>query len=169
MKVTFAWTIALAVALWPVAPPAAAPRCYPTSRFVVQTGGLVQDTLTQLVWQQDGSGTRTGCSGSGNLTCTWAEAQAYCAGLTLGGLSGWRLPSVKELSSLVDFTVAYPGPAINATAFPNTPSAVFWTSAPYLGTPVYPSSSGYAWRVSFYDGSSNDGDAGNSHRVRCVR
>lgn len=44
-----------------------APRCYPISRFVELTGGLVRDTLTELVWQQDGSGTR--CSGSGNSTC----------------------------------------------------------------------------------------------------
>jgi hypothetical protein len=158
-----AWLSAVALALWPVAPPAAAPRCYPTSRSVAQTGGLVQDTLTQLVWQQDGSGTRMGCSSGGNLKCTWAEAQAYCAGLTLGGVSGWRLPTVKELFSLVDFTIAYPGPTIDQTAFPNTPAEWFWTSSPYAG------SSGYAWHVNFSYGFSNYGDVGSDYRVRCVR
>jgi len=57
------------------------------------------------------------------------------------------LPTVKELSSIVDFTVA--GPAINQTAFPSTPADRFWTSSPYAG------SSGYAWDVFFYDGFSS--------------
>jgi len=136
-------------------------RCYPTSRFVVLAGGLVQDSLTDLVWQQDGSG--TGCSGSGTLTCTWAEAQAYCAGLTLAGLSGWRLPTVKELSSLVDFTVAL-GLPINQTAFPNTtlPSR-FWTSS----SAFLP---GTVWDVDFVGGGrSSFDDVGNQNGVRCVR
>jgi len=137
-------------------------RCYPTSRFVVLAGGLVQDSLTGLVWQQDGSGTRTGCSGSGTLTCTWAEAQAYCAGLTLGGSSGWRLPTVKELSSLVDFTVAL-GSSLNQTAFPNTtlPSS-FWTASPSAFL------SGTTWDVNS-DGRSSFDDVGNDNGVRCVR
>jgi hypothetical protein len=136
-------------------------RCYPTSRFVVLAGGLVQDSLTGLVWQQDGSG--TGCSGSGTLTCTWAEAQAYCAGLTLGGLSGWRLPTVKELSSLVDFTVAL-GLPINQTAFPNTtlPSS-FWTSSSSAFLPG-------TVDVNFVGGGrSSFDDVGNDNGVRCVR
>jgi len=138
-------------------------RCYPTDRFVVVKGGLVQDTLTGLVWRQDGSDTRNGCSGSGNLTCTWAEAQAYCAGLG----SGFRLPTLKELLSIVDFTVAS-GPMINQTAFPNTPfsSATadsFWTSSPYAGLP------GYVWNLWFLSGGPGTGQASGYGRVRCVR
>ena len=159
----FAWIITLVVAALPSRPPAAAPRCYPTSRFAVLSGGMVQDTLTQIVWQRDGSGTRAGCSGSGQLTCTWAEAQAYCSGLTLGGYSDWRLPTVKELSSIVDFTVASPGPTIDQTAFPSTPATWFWTSSPYAG------SSGDAWYVYFNLGYSLYNDVGNGNRVRCVR
>jgi hypothetical protein len=138
-------------------------RCYPKSRFVGQTGGFVQDMLTGLVWQQDGSGTRTGCSGSGTSTCTWSEAQAYCAELNLGGLSGWRLPTVKELSSLVDFTVAL-GPTINETAFPNiTFPSRFWTSSPSAFQ------SGTAWAVHFDGGNSSFDDVGTDYSVRCVR
>jgi hypothetical protein len=137
-------------------------RCYPKSRFSVLAGGLVRDTLTQLVWQQDGSGTRSGCGGTGSLTCSWAEAQAYCAGLG----SGFRLPTVKELRSIVDFTVAFPGPMINQTAFPNTPAELFWTSAPYADD---------AWAVSFIDGGSSSWGfsdllgVGGDIRVRCGR
>ena len=158
-----AWIAALVLAVLPFAPTAAAPRCYPNSRFVVLTGGMVQDTLTQLVWQQDGSATRAGCSGTGNLTCTWAEAQAYCGALSLGGLSGWRLPSYKELNSILDYTVASPGPTINQTAFPGTPSESFWTSSPY------PYRSGNAWAVFFGDGNLNWSVVTLNKRVRCVR
>jgi len=153
--------IALAVAALPLRPPVAAPRCYPTDRFVVLTGGVVRDALTSLMWQQDGSGKRAGCSGSDQLTCTWAEAQAYCSELALGGYSDWRLPTVKELRSIVDYAVH--APATNQTAFPNTPLERFWTSSPYAG------SSGYAWDVGFDNGFSNYIAVGSSDRVRCVR
>ena len=155
--------VALALAMWPLSRTVAASRCYPNSRYTVLSGGMVQDTLTGLVWQQDGSGTRAGCSGSVNPTCTWAEAKAYCAGLTLGGLSGWHLPTYKELSSIVDFTVTSPGPAINQTAFPNTPATTFWTSSPYAG------SFGSAWLVYFDLGTSFNSVVGGYGWVRCVR
>ena len=161
-----AWIMTVLLAAWPFGPTAAAPQCYPTNRFVVLTGGMVEDTLTRLVWQQDGSGPRAGCSGVDGLTCTWAEAKAYCAGLAtskFGGYSDWRLPTVKELRSIVDYRVAAPGPTIDQTAFPNTPAERFWTSSPRAG------SSGDAWFVNFNDGRSNYDDVGNGSRVRCVR
>jgi len=139
-----------------------APRCYPTNRFVVLTGGMVRDTLTELVWQQDGSGTRTGCSGAGNTTCAWVEAKAYCSGLSLASLSDWRLPTIKELDSIVDLTVAGPG-SISQAAFPNTPANWFWTSSPYAG------SSDFAWFVYFGYGSSYSIVVGDDLLVRCVR
>jgi len=105
-----------------------------SGEFVVSADGLtVTDTITGLVWQRDGWGTRAGCSGgadglgSGNLTCSWSEAQSYCASLTLGGVSGWRLPGRNELSTLVDFTET--NPCIDQTAFPNAPSDWFQTSS----------------------------------------
>jgi len=153
-----ACTLVLAVVAWPLAPPAASPRCYPTTRFVVLSGGLVRDTLTQLVWQRDGSGTRTGCSGSGSLTCTWAEANSYCSSLG----SGFRVPTVKELNSLVDLTVTS-GAMINQDAFPSTPAEWFWTSSPYAGL------SGFAWYVHFHSGFVTTNGVGFNYRVRCVR
>jgi len=133
------------------------------SQYVVSADGLtVTDMITGLVWQRDGSGTRAGCiTDSSNLTCTWAEAKAYCGSLTLGGVSGWRLPAVMELSTIVDIPPARP--AIDPTAFPNTPAGGFWTSSPDSG------SSGNAWCVGFAKGGSFSDDGVGTSGVRCVR
>jgi hypothetical protein len=125
-------------------------RCYPASRFVVLSGGLVSDTLTNLVWQQQAS----------TKTMAWAAAQTYCSGAG----SGFRLPTMKELLSIVDFTVQSPlGPMINQTAFPSTPADAFWTSSPF------DESSNGAWSVDFSHGGSGDVYVSEYCRVRCVR
>jgi hypothetical protein len=128
--------------------------------LVVSADGLtVTDTITGLAWQRDGSGTRAGCSGSFNH-CTTAEAQAYCASLTLGGVSDWRLPTLTELGTIVDFTRTHP--SIDQTVFPSTPSGWFWTSTRYRGI------SGVDFYISFGDGT--PGYCGDSYgSVRCVR
>ncbi|MBH1989376.1 MAG: DUF1566 domain-containing protein, partial [Myxococcaceae bacterium] len=112
----------------------------------------VLDTVTGLNWQRTVSG-----------TYNWSSAQAYCEGLNLDGLS-WRLPSVKELSTLLDVRVAYPGPTINATAFPSTPQSAFWTSIPYSCA-----SSSNAWLVAFTFGNVVSNGMGGNNCVRCVR
>ena len=142
-----------------------------SGEFVVSTDGLmVTDTITGLVWQRDGSGTRAGCSGgvdggTGGLTCTWDEAKSYCAALALGGVSGWRLPGVMELRTIVDFTRA--SPAIDPTGFPNTPfgnfnSDSFWTGSPSAFE------SDVAWYVWFGNGDSSNFYKTTDKRVRCV-
>jgi hypothetical protein len=98
--------------------------------FVVSADGLaVTDTITGLVWQRDGSGARAGCSGEGNLRCTWNEAQAYCAALKLGGFEGWRLPGWNELINITDLTNDGSTPPLDQSAFPGTPMEGFWTSS----------------------------------------
>ena len=53
----------------------------------------VKDEVTGLVWERAVPAT----------LYLWADAVPYCQGLSLPGFStGWRLPSVKELASIVD-------------------------------------------------------------------
>lgn len=125
-------------------------RCVPKVRFAVLDDGLVQDKLTGLVWQQVAHPT----------AMSWEAAESHCSSLG----SGFRLPTIKELASLVDLTVAAPGPSIDTTAFPNTPEAAgaFWSSTPYGVSP------GAAWQVYFGIGGTGTADHGNRLRVRCV-
>jgi hypothetical protein len=101
------------------ADPAVAP---PTQYTVISTDEF-QDNYTGLIWQ------RTGNS-SGLIS--WDQAVAYCSGLTIGG-NTWRLPSVRELATLVD--EAQVAPAINRTMFPSTQYGArsnnwYWASHP---------------------------------------
>ena len=79
-----------------------------------------------------------------------------------GGHSDWRLPTKKELESLVETGCA--NPAINTTLFPNTPSSWNWNSTPLNA--AYPAN---AWFVAFDYG--NDSVVVKTHDavVRLVR
>jgi hypothetical protein len=136
--------VGLALTSWAGAPP---------GRYTVSTD-TVLDTVTTLTWQRNAPAT----------TYSWANAGAYCASLNLSG-TGWRLPTVKELQSLVDIS-AY-GPAIDTVAFPSTfsstPSTYCWSSSPS----AY--SSWDAWVVYVSSGATDFSSMTNTGHVRCVR
>ena len=91
----------------------------------------------------------------------WQEAPAYCEDLEWGGFNDWRLPSVVELSSIVDNGVT--SPSIDDDAFPETVSSYFWSSSSYT-----PNASD-AWRVNFHYGYVANGAKNYPYYVRCVR
>lgn len=127
--------------------------------------GIVIDNFTHLTWQRFVD----------PKAYTWGPAQTYCADLPLAG-GGWRVPSVKELETLVDSVAPPPAvttfePAIDRRVFPNTPASSFWSSSPLAGN------SDAAWEVEFYlDGASygagidvNPLNVTTPEHVRCVR
>jgi hypothetical protein len=128
----------------------------PLGRYTA-SGGTVVDSATHLTWQQRVA-TAGGDDGAGRST--WANAKSYCASLG----SGYRLPTVKELLTIVDFSKANPAIDTSDDAFPSTPSEAFWTATPLAGSP--PTS---AWFISFDDGYAGNVDMGQPNRVRCVR
>ena len=66
-----------------------------STRFIVLTNwgnAAVLDRETGLVWEQSPS----------TLGGSWYTASANCILSETGGRTGWRLPSIQELMSLVD-------------------------------------------------------------------
>ena len=126
---------------------------WPNPRFTDHGNGTVTDNLTHLVWLKNANafGVKT-----------WTQALADCAalasgqaGLTDGSTAGqWRLPSVRELKSLVCATYATPALANTAgtaqwtegNPFSSVQSNVYWSSTSCAA------STGSAWGVYFLDG-----------------
>ena len=115
--------------------------------------GTITDNVTGLIWQKEDD----------NTTRTWSDAGTYCDNLSLGGYTDWRLPSKKELISIVNYGAF--NPVINATYFPNTDTDTFlyWLST------TYASSSTDAWNLNFYNGDLINGSKSGSYLARCVR
>ncbi len=56
---------------------------------------IVTDSITGLVWQDN--------TDVVNYKHQWGEAEQYCSELFLGGYQDWRLPTISELITIVDF------------------------------------------------------------------
>lgn len=139
------------------------PLTAPDDRFTVG-GGIVTDKKTGLVWQQCAFGqvfksqsANDPCEGTATLV-SWKDALDESSRFEGGNNIDWRLPNLKELSSLAE--LACFEPAINETMFPTT-LGQFWTSTPEVwGTGAS------AWVVDFNFG--GDGKIGKS-QLRAVR
>jgi uncharacterized protein DUF1566 len=116
--------------------------------YTANADGTVTDDVTGFVWE-----------GTVDPTAYMQEdAVSHCAAKG----DGWRLPTRLELVSLVDFSIAAPGPTINPI-FKDTPGTTFWTASLYYGDV------GDNWYVGFDVGYSDYGIENQSSLVRCVR
>jgi hypothetical protein len=139
---------------------------WPNSRYTVHGNtSTVTDTVTGLMWQQCIQGwAGAGCTTGSATTHTWQAALQLATTANINQIAGyndWRLPNIKELTSLV--ALDRYNPAINLTAFPNTPSADFCSSSPYAD------GSNTAWQVSFSYGRNIIINRNSSDHVRLVR
>lgn len=90
---------------------------------------VVVDLVTGLHWQGCDAG-RSGsdCSGNSTKSMTWADALAYCDGLTWAGKSDWYLPDSWELMSILDWSESGGSSmALDPKAFPRSQGA-YWSS-----------------------------------------
>ena len=136
---------------------AAVALAYGADRFSYSNNGSeVTDSATGLIWKRCAEGmTWSGVSCTGSATEYTHEAALQL------GINGWRLPNIKELTSIVDHSRK--SPAIDLTAFPTTTPVFFWSSSPY------PFDSVSAWVVYFYDGSVDIKNRSSGYYVRLVR
>jgi len=101
--------------------------------YTVNTCGFVRDNATGLLWTrcsvtENGPDKSPYCTGSPGQF-SWIEAIGSCEELSLASRTDWRLPSVRELQSIVTYYhEAEKTPKINSDAFPNTVSGKYWSS-----------------------------------------
>ncbi len=115
-----------------------------------KTSNIVTDNNTGLQWQDDATGS----------PMDWQAAIDHCEALSLDGFSDWRLPNLKELTSIVDDSIS--SPAIEST-FQNTASSHYWSSTTFVVDVSR------AWRVNFNSGPQVSNTKSNGNFVRCVR
>ena len=128
--------------------------CPPEARFVDNQDGTVTDTCTGLMWQQE----------TAPVMFTWQAALDHCEDdLSLAGYEDWRLPNIRELQSIVDYSRF--GPAIDPTFIALT-SPGYWSSTTNAIRP------NEAWTLGFNCGNVlnfPDADKVNLRHVRAVR
>jgi len=128
-------------------------------RFTDNGDGTITDTKTGLMLVKN---PHTDLPDNFKKELNWKDAIQACKELNFAGYKDWRLPTIEELASLVDYSKREP--AIDTEAFPDTKSSWYWSSTPVAG------SVGFAWYVYFYGGGVGDGFYKNSSGyVRPVR
>lgn len=144
----------------------------PSSQFQDNNNGTVTDLKTKLTWKKCTEGQNWEAS---NNSCTvkdgatmqynWSEALELANKTnSSGGFASavnWRLPNIKELSSIIE-DACY-GPSINLSVFPNTPAGIYWSSTPYIGA------SDQAWTVRFNYGQNSMNAKYDYYFARLVR
>ncbi len=137
----------------------------PDSRLTDNGNGTITDTKTGLMWKKCMEGVTGNSCDTGSATAfTWQTALQQPGVVNGGGFAtyhDWRLPNIKELTSIVEEQCYEPG--INLNRFPNTPSSVVWSGSPVDG--LWTS----AWVVDFGEGAALQFSRGLGHRVRLVR
>jgi len=144
----------------------------PTADFIDNHDGTVTHTKTGLMWKRCSEGQtwyRSSCTDTAT-TYTWQKALDHAKAVNTAAnfpvatpLTGWRVPNIKELGSIVkDQCVA---PSLNATIFPATPStpAKYWSASPYAG------GTAGAWYVNFDVGDDGTAVGTSPFYVRLVR
>ena len=100
--------------------------------FTDNGDGTVTHNVTGLMWMK----------ATAEKKMIWMDALAWCENLTLAGYDDWRLPTIKELESIVNDTTSNQL-GINTLYFPDTMSSNYWTSTTRVEDPDY------AWHISF--------------------
>lgn len=136
---------------------------------VKTTSGLRNQSYT-YTWYNSNASTNGGNAGSASVTtnCLTAgrcDTEKFVADVNTGtglcGATDWRLPSQRELLTLVHLGVE--NPKIDTSYFPNTPALPFWSASSYA-----PNSAG-AWFVVFGNGDFPTYSKSDGFYVRLVR
>jgi hypothetical protein len=124
----------------------------PSEHLHAVSANTVWDSETSLAWQRKTDG----------VLRTWQDAKSYCDELDLDGTTDWRLPSIEESQTVIDYTKY--NPSLNNELFGGKPGA-YWSSSNYVAD------TGAAWLVDLVDGAlfADYYKDSLTYYVRCVR
>lgn len=102
------------------------------------------DADNTYLWCDTNQTTNYGVAGDCGTNDTEDFLAALNSGTGFGGFSDWRLPTIKEISTLLqDSNVIY---SYNTSYFPSTMREFYWTATSYVSNP------NQAWYISFKQG-----------------
>ncbi len=137
----------------------------PTDIFVDNANGTITDMTTGLMWMRCSVGQTFQASDNQCIDdaqqLNWQQALTTAHGFSFANFNDWRVPNLKELTSLVERQCVRP--AINVELFPSTPSDDYWSSTPSVTDPAR------SWIVAFFNGSNSLRQKQQSVFVRLVR
>lgn len=118
---------------------------------------IYQSSKFNLAWHwQDNKVTKT-------ITLNYDEAVKYCEDLSYYLKDDWRLPTIKELQSIVDIA-AKNRPPIKSRFKNIAIKGKYWSITPFAWDDV-----SYAWSLDFYDGDITWQYKYEKLYVRCIR
>jgi hypothetical protein len=141
---------------------------FPTPRFTDNGNGTVTDNLTNLIWLKNADcfsfQTWLGALSVANNLADDPDSTTTDCGLSDGSVAGdWRLPNIKELQSLLDYSTAQP-PLPAGHPFLNVRAAIYWSSTTLAGI-----GGGGAWGVAMLTGGTDIGGKDGGQIVWPVR
>ena len=136
---------------------------WPAQRFTDNGDGTVTDRLTGLMWLKDGGCLRTKWQSASDTLADLNnyEGQNTCDGYT-GNYTDWRIPTMNELKSLINYGSADSAQWLDSEGFVNVKSTYYWSSTTYLGNAAK------AWMVNMIYGIERVGSR-NSANILAVR
>jgi hypothetical protein len=134
----------------------------------VKTAGGLRDMNWNYTWYNSNGSTNAGNAGTANggtcQTASRCDTEKFVADVNTAALctyTDWRMPTRRELLTLVH--AGAQNPSIDATYFPNTVAAYFWSGSSYVPDPTQ------AWQVSFLYGHNSGYYKSYAYFVRLVR
>ena len=132
--------------------------------YIDNADGTVSDTMLNLIWQNDYGDNKNYANNGTIPDLDQTRALEYCRDINLSGFTDWRLPTMRELASLVDYSVARPKPTINPIFITTTSKeGMYWTDTTYAPNTTK------SWFVRFGANGVNRRPKSNTYSVRCVR
>lgn len=152
--------------------------------YLKQPWACVRDNQSNLIWEVKESGhglqninntyswydpdqtTNGGWAGKANAgVCTSSDCDtaSYTKAINankLCGLNDWYLPSRFELNTIVDTSIAFPGPTLPKAFFPEALAGKYWTDT------TFKTRRGGAWIWSFDAGSDSVVEKSEAHSIR---